>query len=157
MTNKKDLDLKFFCVPVGDKIIDLRHKILRPGLPRDSAVFDGDNDSDTFHFVAYTPEEPFSPVCCVTYMRNHWENTPAYQLRGMATDITFQKMGIGKKLMAFAEAFIKEKTGITSFWCNARVSAIGFYENQGWLVYGEEFTIKTAGPHKKMTKGVAPF
>jgi GNAT superfamily N-acetyltransferase len=154
---KKILELKILCVPIDDKIIDLRHKILRPGRPRTSASFDYDEDGNTFHFVAYIPENPIAPVCCVTYVLNSWGNTVAYQLRGMATDSSFQNMGIGKKLLAFAEEYIKEKLGITAFWCKARTGAVGFYESQGWVCYGKEFNIKDVGPHIKMTKGIAPF
>lgn len=35
-------------------------------------------------------------------------------------------------------------------WCNARTSAIGFYEKLGWQVVSEPFDVLTAGPHVKM-------
>jgi predicted GNAT family N-acyltransferase len=35
-------------------------------------------------------------------------------------------------------------------WCNARVSAMGFYRKAGWTVESEEFEIEGVGPHVRM-------
>lgn len=150
-------DLRLSYCPISDKIIDLRHEILRPGYPRDSAFFDGDDEPSTLHFVAYNAQKPDQPICCASYYLNNWEGTPAYQLRGMATAKDFQKRGIGKALTSFAEDLIEKEKGINIFWCNARIEAVRFYEGQGWTCSGEEFFMKGVGPHIKMTKGIAPF
>ena len=155
MQQTKDFDLKFFCAPVDDKIIDLRHDVLRPGLPKDSAMFEGDELPTTLHFLAYTPQLPSLPVCCVSYFLSDWEGIPVYQLRGMATKKDFQKMGIGKKLLLFAEDFIRKQKSSVIFWCNARSEAIGFYQKQGWACFGEEFDMPDVGMHRKMIKGIA--
>ena len=36
------------------------------------------------------------------------------------------------------------------FWCNARTTAIGFYEQVDWSVETDIFDIPTAGPHVRM-------
>ena len=41
-------------------------------------------------------------------------------------------------------------------WCNARTPAVGFYQRHGWVVASEEFEVKTAGPHFKMTLKLPP-
>ena len=43
----------------------------------------------------------------------------------------------------------KEEPG-WPFWCNARTTAIGFYEQAGWSTATDVFDIPTAGPHVKM-------
>ena len=40
-----------------DEILALRHAVLRPGLPLESAAFDGDGAPDTFHFGAFGGSE----------------------------------------------------------------------------------------------------
>ena len=36
-----------------DRIIELRHRMLREGLPAETAHFSGDDDPNTLHFAAF--------------------------------------------------------------------------------------------------------
>jgi Acetyltransferases len=130
-----------------DAIIPLRHRMLRQGLPLDSARFPGDDDQATLHFAA---SESGVPVCCLTLMAAEWEGRDAWQLRGMATASEFQGQGVGRRLFVHAMAEARRMSPERLMWCNARVSAIGFYERVGWGVVSEEFEIPLAGPHVKM-------
>ncbi|MFY8222965.1 MAG: GNAT family N-acetyltransferase [Pirellulales bacterium] len=134
------------CVSVAD-ILPLRHRILRPGLPLDAAKCDGDHDATTRHYAALLGGQV---VVCLTLMVSEWEGRPAWQLRGMATDTDFQSRGLGRQLVQATvnEASRDEPQRI--FWCNARTSAIGFYEKLGWRVVSEPFDLPVAGPHVKM-------
>ena len=143
-------------VPI-DIIIGLRHRLLRAGLPFETAQFPGDHDPATWHIgVFYSiPSETDAPlVSCASFMLNSHKEEPAWQLRGMCTDTKFQGRGFGGKLLASAEAAIVENSKVLRFWCNARVPAIPFYQRHGWTVDSEEFEIPTAGPHRKMVKRV---
>jgi GNAT superfamily N-acetyltransferase len=131
-----------------EEIVDLRHRVLRAGLPRQSAVFEGDRGGSTRHFAAVVGG---TVVGCLTLHLNEWEGEPAYQLRGMATDDTVRGTGVGMMLMHAAEAYVRS-TGVPMMWCNARVPAVGFYLRTGWKVMSEEFDIPTAGPHVRMTR-----
>ena len=51
-----------------------------------------------------------------------------FQLRGMATSEKFQKKGLGKRLMKYAEQILKSE-GVDVIWCNARTTATVFYKN----------------------------
>src|SRR5438445_357877 len=62
----------------ADEVIDLRHAILRAGLPRETAVFPGDDDPAARHFVATRNGRV---VGCATLHLNRWEKEPAWQLR----------------------------------------------------------------------------
>jgi GNAT superfamily N-acetyltransferase len=134
-----------------EEIIDLRHVVLREGLPRSEAIFKGDEAPTSLHFAAYADEKC---VGCATFHLNEYEGKPAYQLRGMATDPEFRSGGIGTTLLKLAEDTLRAAGPIRQLWCNARTPALHFYKKQGWKVVSEEFFIPTAGPHVRMTKSL---
>jgi GNAT superfamily N-acetyltransferase len=67
------------------------------------------------------------------------------QLRGMATDAQYQRGGVGRAVLTLVHQYAQE-VGYP-LWCNARVSAMGFYEKLGWVAEGEEFDVPDVGPH----------
>jgi predicted GNAT family N-acyltransferase len=138
-----------FRIAEVDEILDLRWRLLRVGLPRDAAHFEGDDAPTTHHFAAVLGDRV---VACVTYRRGTLDDKPTWQLRGMAVDDTIQKSGVGSKLIAFADSFVASQDYSDVVWCNARVPAIGFYQRLGWTVIGEQFDVLHAGPHVKMVK-----
>lgn len=133
-------------VPV-ETILPLRHRMLRAGLPLEMARFPGDDAAATLHFAAMADGVP---VCCLTLVAADWEDRPAWQLRGMATALDYQRRGIGRKLLAYAIVQADSRGARWPLWCNARVSAIAFYESAGWQVVSDVFEIPQAGPHVKM-------
>lgn len=139
-------DLTICEVPV-ETILPLRHRMLRAGLPLEMAWFPGDDAATTLHVAAMADGDP---VCCLTLMAAHWEDRPAWQLRGMATALDYQRRGIGRRLLTYAMAQADSRGARWSLWCNARVSAIAFYESAGWQVVSDVFEIPQAGPHVKM-------
>ena len=138
-----------------DQIVDLRHRLLRLGRPRESAIFAGDELPTTLHFAAFSPTG--QALCCLTLMLSTWEGRPAWQLRGMATDTSLQRTGIGRRLVHFAlNAAQAANPDIRLFWCNARVPASGFYQKLSWQVVSEPFDIPSAGPHVRMIFTASP-
>lgn len=136
------------CRPVSvDEILDLRHRLLRDGLPFDAARFDHDLDETTRHYGAFQGDRL---VCCLTLLESVWQNRPAWQLRGMATERDMQGTGVGRTLVEFATSDVRAIAPERIFWCNARTSAQGFYARLGWTVESEPFDIPHAGPHVKM-------
>jgi predicted GNAT family N-acyltransferase len=132
-----------------EEIIDLRHVILRHGLDRQFAYFDGDDEPTTRHIVA---EVDGRIIGCATILRRPWNGQPAYQLRGMAVADGFQGQGIGTKLLTEINHLVRDEGFTRQLWCNARTPAAKFYRSHGWEVASEEFHIQHAGPHVKMTK-----
>jgi predicted GNAT family N-acyltransferase len=132
-----------------DDILPLRHDILRAGLPRDTALFPGDELPSTLHLAAR--DETGTIVGCLTLHLNTFNNAPAYQLRGMAIAAPFQRHGIGRQLLHTAEAFVRQSP-VRTLWCNARTPAIPFYTALGWQTVSDIFDIPTAGPHVKMLR-----
>jgi GNAT superfamily N-acetyltransferase len=138
-------------VAVGE-ILALRHRILREGLPPESARFDGDDAETTCHFAAYASGTDGPLLACLSFMLNSWSHEPAWQLRGMAVDSSHQRRGVGRQLIAHAEEALARQGRTGLLWCNARLPAVGFYQKLGWTVVSDVFEIPTAGPHVKMTK-----
>jgi predicted GNAT family N-acyltransferase len=137
-----------------EELIDLRHAILRTGLPRELAYFDGDDEPTTHHVVA---ELAGKIVGCATILRRPWDGRSAWQLRGMAVVDELRGSGIGTRLLAELERIVRDPQPPQSLqlWCNARLQAKRFYERHGWRVASDEFHIERAGPHLKMTKLLA--
>lgn len=140
----------------ADQIIDLRHRVLRTGLPRTSAMFSNDALQDSFHVAAF---DGALAVCCATFHPGQWDSEPAWQLRGMATDAQHRSRGLGRRVLGFAEDAVQSRPmgsgGIVRLlWANARLGAIGFYQSQGWAIVSPVFEVPTAGPHHKIVKRV---
>jgi len=132
-----------------EEIVDLRHQMLRQGLPRDSAIFQGDELPDSRHYGAFMGAEA---VGCATLHVSQWEAEPAWQLRGMAVAQRLLGQGVGKGIISFLEGDLLATARVRLLWCNARVPAAAFYQKQGWEIRSAPFDIPTAGPHVKMTK-----
>jgi len=141
----------------ASQILPLRHLVLRPGQPLESAQLACDSDSSTLHIGAQSSEgivgvatlmmEP-NPLLQQLLSRGH--NT--YRLRGMATRTDHQQKGIGRALINFGVKIIREKSGCDLLWCNARESAFLFYQRLGFEFHGDLFEIPQIGPHKVMYK-----
>jgi GNAT superfamily N-acetyltransferase len=134
--------------------IEIRWQILRPGFPRDTAVFVGDDSPTAKHFGGFIEDRlvgvaSIYPASCP----DRPEEPCAWQLRGMATLPDVRGLGVGKALVAACEQSIRD-AGDPFLWCNARIGAIDFYARLGWLVSSEEFEIPTVGPHRRMLRGV---
>lgn len=141
-----------------DVIVDLRHRLLREGLPKEAAQFPGDEEASTWHVGLFHPwrlDANAPVVSCASFMLDPYNGEPAWRLRGMCTDTPYQSRGFGGKLLECAEGAILKESKLRLFWCNARVPALEFYERHGWKVDSEEFDIPTAGPHRRMVKRVS--
>jgi GNAT superfamily N-acetyltransferase len=132
-----------------DAILNLRHAVLRAGMPPEAAKFDGDEEPTTIHVAAIDGD---SVVGCATMLRRNWKDESAWQVRGMAVAPEYRSRGIGAKLLSALEQSARDNGYSQLFWCNARVPAENFYKQNGWETQGEVFDIPTAGPHYRMTK-----
>jgi predicted GNAT family N-acyltransferase len=129
------------------EIIDLRSDVLIRGTVRVSPQFDGDSAADTLHFGAF---DGASNIACASCMQGEYENQPAWQLRGMATQQGRRSQGIGASLLAFIEDELLASNPNGLLWCNARLGAVGFYERAGWKTTGDVFEVTGVGPHREM-------
>ncbi|MDP3312422.1 GNAT family N-acetyltransferase [Lutibacter sp.] len=127
----------------------IRLEVLRKNIPL-PFQFNGDLDDTTFHLGAFNNDKLISVS---SYMKesNNLFNGSQYQLRGMATLVEYQGKGVGKLMLENAISIIEEKN-IDFLWCNARISAVNFYEKLGFKTVGEIFQINYVGEHYAMVK-----
>lgn len=130
----------------SEETIALRSKILRPGQDISNCIYTHDDDSSTLHLGAYVDGEQ---ACIVSFYE---ESSPTfsdayqYRFRGMATLETHRKKGLASALLAHAFKRLKDLK-IDIAWCNARINALGLYQNLGMEICSEEFDIPSIGPH----------
>jgi len=137
-----------------NEVVDLRHQVLRAGLPRETAVFPGDAAPGTVHVVALDNDDV---VGCATIIPSAWEGQRAWQLRGMAVTPAIQRTGVGGLMLKELQRIAQHGAGdVRLMWCNARTPAVPFYERHGWTLASDEFMVETAGPHYKMTLKLPP-
>ena len=133
-----------------EEILALRHAVLRPGLPREAARFAGDEAADTIHVGAFLPSGEV--VGCASVMATVLEQRPSWRLRGMATCAELRRCGIGRRVLALAEAAVCAGPQAPLLWCEARVEAVGFYRRCGWAIVSGVFEVAGVGPHHRMIK-----
>jgi predicted GNAT family N-acyltransferase len=127
---------------------ELRRAVLRPD--GGAVTWPGDEDPATFHLAARIDDRivgvvRFSAAPCP------WptDSGAAWQLRGMATDPAVRGNGAGRALVVDGLARVAARGG-DLVWCDARVSAAGFYERMGFTVVTEPFDKPGIGPHVGM-------
>jgi GNAT superfamily N-acetyltransferase len=100
----------------------LRQQVLYPAQKLYEMELDEDNDG--IHFGAFTDDKLVGIISL-------FQQNASFQFRKLAVLPEFQKMGIGLQLLNRVEEFASSEGG-TIIWCNARVSAIGFYIKAGY-------------------------
>jgi predicted GNAT family N-acyltransferase len=133
----------------------LRRLVLRPN--GGEIVWAGDEDPATVHLAARTADG-----AVVGVVRFHPAPCPyrsgaaaPWQLRGMATDPAVRGAGAGRALLVDGLTRVAARGG-DLVWCNARVTAAGFYERRGFAVVTEPFDKPGIGPHVGMVIAVPP-
>ncbi|PCJ15428.1 MAG: hypothetical protein COB02_18070 [Candidatus Cloacimonadota bacterium] len=122
----------------------LRKSILRPFQNEKFIIYEGDNHKESFHLGIFDDKKLIGILSILK------EKSNDLRLRGMAIDLKYQKMGLGSKLLNFALNKMKNEKKYKSLWCNARIIALSFYKNLGFLESGSIFNISNIGQHIKM-------
>ncbi len=126
----------------------LRHKVLRPNLPFEASCLPSDSDPGAIHFTLKNGDTILSIASLYAESLEAMPNKNAYRLRGMATEPSEQRKGFGTMIFHGAMDYLKKETDVEILWCNARVTAFGFYEKMSFTILGEIFDIPNLGPHK---------
>ena len=121
--------------------LDLRHRILSPNKSVDSIILTEDGVGQ--HFGLFKDAQLISVISLFI------ENDMA-QFRKFATETIEQYKGYGSILLNY---IIEEsvKNNVTNLWCNARLTALGFYEKFGFEVVSEKW-IKNDIEYVKMER-----
>lgn len=129
----------------------LRQKILVPGQDFEMCKFEGDEDEQTFHLGAFVEGRLVSVASFFFEKHPDFEGENHFQLRGMATLDEYRQKGFSRELLKVAFPIIKQNF-CSLVWCNARVTAMAFYEKVGFVKHGEVFDIPGVGEHILMSK-----
>jgi thiamine transport system ATP-binding protein len=129
---------------------DLRRRVLRDADPDADVAWTGDDAVSTVHLGAFVGTQV---VAISTWLESPYPDAPemrAVQLRGMATDPEHTGRGIGALLLD-AGRMHASALGADMIWANARVSALGFYDHNGFETVGPVFTTADTGlPHRRV-------
>lgn len=113
-----------------EETLPIRHKVLWPNKPESFCRVDGDELAN--HYGVYIEEK------LVSVASIYIEDKVA-RLRKFATLVEFQNAGLGTKLITHIINVLKS-AGIEYFWCDARTTAVGFYQKFNMVQQGDEFT-----------------
>lgn len=131
----------------------IRQQMLRQNNPIENCVFKGDEEDQTFHLGAFIESKLVSVASFYFEKHPELEEPFQFRLRGMATLADHQHKGLSTELLKMAFPIIKQNF-CHLVWCNARVSAVGFYQKVGFEKVGEEFDVPGIGPHYLMFKNI---
>lgn len=145
-----------------EQVRELRHDVLRgPAFPWSESVYPADDDPRTLHLAGHADG---LLVGCATWFPEPWPTTSTgpepleeaghgptppeatWRLRGMAVAPQAQRSGVGSLLMERAFDLMRQR-GARLLWCNARISALPFYEAHGFRRHGETFLSVGDIPH----------
>ncbi|MBR8827323.1 MAG: GNAT family N-acetyltransferase [Gomphosphaeria aponina SAG 52.96 = DSM 107014] len=124
----------------------LREQVLRKPLGLELNESDLANEINEYHLAAFDQEKL---VGCVSLRPI---NSSIIKLRQMAVEPTYQRKGIGRQLLDYAEK-ITLSQGFREIELHARYEAKGFYEKLGYQAHGK-FFIEVTIPHILMKKTI---
>ena len=134
---------------------ELRRRVLRPHRTLAAMALAGDELPDTAHFCVIVEDRVVGTVN-VRREAPPWDANrfPAWRLRGMATDPTWRRRGIGTALLnSVLDHVASEGGGL--LWCNSRLEAVDLYRRGGLETRGDQWEDPELGPHVAMSRSVA--
>ena len=111
------------------EVLPVRHQVLWPDKPMSFCMVPGDEHAT--HYGAFVGNQ----LVCVASV---YVQSNEARLRKFATLPEFQGQGIGSKVIAHAIKDL-QAFNVSYFWCDARTSALGFYQRFGMAIEGSEF------------------
>ena len=135
---------------------ELRALILRPDQTPDKMAFLGDETSDTVHLGAFKQKQLVGIVSIMHQAPKDFtgpQSDKLWLLRGMATVPEIRGQGYGAALVRSGCVYVAREQGIY-LWCEARESAIGFYEKLGFAIRGNRFDLPNTGAHYRMWREI---
>ena len=124
--------------------ISLRLEMLREPLGLRFTTQQLEAEKEAYHLAAYGGE------CLLACVVLEPLSSVQMRMRQLSVNTLYQKQGIGRQLVSFAEVFAVQ-SGYSDMIVHARVSARQFYQHCGYVPDGMEFTEVTL-PHVMMRK-----
>lgn len=141
----KSLIKPFACPsPEYTQALQLRYRILRVPLGLEFTPEELEKDKYDIHLGLFEHDKI---LACITLTR--CENK-RMKMRQVAVEEASQGKGLGRKLSQAGEKYALEN-GFEIMFCNARKTAVPFYESMGYKIVSHEFT-EVNIPHYTMEK-----
>ena len=131
---------------------EVRHPVLRKGKLVESCRFENDDHPESIHLCAKKKDIIIGVLSALPNNCPDFPLKKSYQLRGIAINHKFQRMGIGSLLVQKVEQQIRLNKSIEYIWLNARVNTKNFYLNLQYLPVGKVFNIIDIGMHQRYIK-----
>ena len=131
---------------------EVRHPVLRKGKPVESCRFENDDHPESIHLCAKKKDIIIGVLSALPNNCPDFPLKKSYQLRGIAINHKFQRMGIGSLLVQKVEQQIRLNKSIEYIWLDARVNTKNFYLNLEYLPVGKIFNIIDIGMHQRYIK-----
>jgi GNAT superfamily N-acetyltransferase len=116
----------------------VRRLVLRADTPTKHVAFPEDDLPGVLHLGVRDGDRIVATSTWVPRRHTAVPDSPAVQLRGMATMTTHQGRGIGARLIEVGCERARSN-GAALVWANARDAALAFYRRNGFTVIGEGF------------------
>lgn len=133
-----------FSDPEYKKALELRFRVLRQPLGLQFTTAELKKDKADIHFGLF---EGNKIVACLILSENE---KGRMKMRQVAVEQNMQGKGYGKELSQAAEDYALQ-LGFNTMFCNARKSAVPFYERLGYNIVSDEFS-EIGLPHYIMEK-----
>ena len=134
------------------RTFEIRHPILRKGLPIDSCKFENDNNPNSIHLGAIENNKLIAVISALPNKCQFFPEKKAYQIRGLGVLEKFRRKGIASVLIKETEIVLKNEYLIDLIWLNSRIIASKLYLKNSYISYGEPIEIKISGTHQRFYK-----
>ncbi len=111
------------------KTIDLRHRVLWPNKAKHEMILPEDEQGSHYGAVQ---DDVLVAVASV------FVDQSDCRLRKFAIDPDYQRQGIGSKMIRYIQADLTAR-GFQVLYCDARETALGFYQTLGFKIEGSRF------------------
>lgn len=129
----------------------MRRAVLRPYEAEEAVHYATDAVAE--HLAAYEADGHLVGVATVFAEEHPETGEPGWRLRGMGVAADARGTGCGGWLLAAVVDHVA-RSGGHLLWCNARVSALGFYQRYGFTVESDVFFVVGGGEHRRMRRVV---
>jgi predicted GNAT family N-acyltransferase len=116
-----------------------------------NCVIDIDDTEGAFHLGTFADGRLVSVGSFFSMASPKIQFNRYYRLRAMATHPDFRGMHAGAELINYGAELLKN-LGVEVLWCDARLTAVPFYEKLGFSKLPEVYDIPKIGPHHFMWK-----
>jgi len=127
----------------------LRQRVLRPHQTLEELAHPWEALPGTGSFAAFVDGVMVGTAVVFPESRPGSTSAGPWRLVALAVDPAHRRRGVGAALLEECRDHVRSNGG-DEVWCHARLGVVGFYEDAGFVVEGEEWSEDHTGPHVLM-------